>query len=71
MSSEDPQPTELDDTHLEQATGGLVSAAVTYKSVNPVAKALALNRNGGGGGGVSFGSLDTGVDLDRDEPDLL
>lgn len=69
MSRKDQQPTELDDTHLEQATGGLVSAAVTYKSVNPVAKALALNRNGGGG--VSFGSLDTGVDLDRDEPDLL
>ena len=69
MSRKDPQPTELDDKHLEQATGGLVSAAVTYKSVNPVAKALGLNRNGGGGN--SFGSIDTGIDFDPDEPDLL
>lgn len=68
MSSKDPQPTELDDKHLEQATGGLVSAAVTYKLANPLAQARALNLKGGG---VSIGSIDTGIDFDRDEPDLL
>ncbi len=67
MSKKVPEPTELDDKRLEEATGGLVSAAVTYK---PVLQPRALNLKGGGGGN-SFGSIDTGIDFDRDEPDLL
>ncbi len=66
MSRKNPEPTELDDKRLEEATGGLVSTAVTYK---PVLQARALNLKGGGGGGASFGSIDTGIETDRNDPD--
>jgi hypothetical protein len=67
MSKEKPEPTELDDKRLEEATGGLVSTVATFK---PVLQARALNLKGGGGGGVSFGSVDTGIETDRNDPDV-
>ena len=67
MSKRAPEPTALDDKDLEQATGGLVSAVVTYKAL-PAAQARALNFQGGGATG---GYLDTGVEYDPDDPGLL